>query len=109
MKTRNFIGKRISLEKLEELADEIYPPGEYDDFNLVAKLYLKNFEYQMTHKIRRKAYSIQMYIDNDKVLGIQRLGHCHLYGGGCSDDALLRFPYMKLEEESYNILTSLLL
>ena len=108
MKTRSFIGKRISLQKLEELAEEIFPPGDYDDDYSVAELYLNNFDCLVTDRAGRNAYSIQLYLDHDIILGVQRIGHCHMCGGEGSDDELLRYPHKTLEEEAHNILSSLL-
>jgi hypothetical protein len=109
MKTRPFIGKTVSLEKLRMAQAEICPCGKYDDEFTVAEVFLSDFECCITDRTGRNAYSIQLYLDEqDRIIRIQRVGHCHMCGGQGSDDELKRFPHRTLEEEAYQVLTDLL-
>jgi len=50
MKTHPFIGKTVSLEKLQMVDAEIYPRGKYDDEFTIAEVFLCNFECCITEK-----------------------------------------------------------
>ena len=108
MKTRPFIGKTVSLEKLETVDAEIYPRGKYDDEFTVAEIFLSDFECCGMDRTGRNAYSIQLYLDSrNRIVEIVRIGHCHMCHGQGSDDELKRFPHRTLEEEAHMVLTSL--
>ena len=109
MKTRPFIGKTVSLEKLQKIDAEIHPRGKYGDEYTVAEIFLNDFECCITDKTGRNAYSIQLSLDADnRIAKIERIGHCHMCHGQGSDDDLKRFPHSTLEEEAYQVLTDLL-
>lgn len=110
MHTRFFIGKAVSLSMVQKDSSvSFYNKGEYDDDYSVAELDLNNFEcLGNTDRTGRNAYSIQLFLDGDKIKKIQRIGHCHMCSGQGSDDELRRFPQMSLEEEAEQKITNLL-
>ena len=109
MRKRAFIGKSVSLEELRNIDADLYPVGEYDDHYAMAEIFLKNFDCDaFTDRTGRNAYSIQLYLDKERIVEIERIGHCHMKGGQGSDDVLSRFPHQTLEEEAQDILTELL-
>jgi len=109
MRQRQFVGKKISLERLEDIAETMLPRGERDDDYSVAEIFLNDFEIDVhTDRTGRNAYSIEIYLDNDRIKKIIRIGHCHMCGGQGSDDELTRFPHKSLEEEAEDLLNSIL-
>ncbi|MFC1652773.1 hypothetical protein ACFL3F_03635 [Planctomycetota bacterium] len=105
MNLDQFIGKSVELKDHEA---DIYAPGESDREFTVAEVFLWDFECDGTDSEGRNAYSIQLYLDEqDRIVRIQRVGHCHMCGGQGSDDSLEVFPHPTLEEEAYQIITKL--
>jgi hypothetical protein len=55
--------------------------------------------------VGRNAYSIQLSLDEqDRIVNIQRVGHCHMCGGQGQDDDLDVFPHNTLDEELDQVL-----
>lgn len=109
MKTRSFLGRKISFEQLEKVNDPSNYPDDLDNKLTFAEIYLNNFECCPTDRIGNNAYSIQLYLNHDRIVKIIRVGHCHMCGGQGSDEEISRFPHNTLEKEAHSILTTLLL
>lgn len=117
MQVEQFLDSKISLDKLSDLRAEIFKPGEYfDDVTeylgdgiTVAEISLHNFNSNASMaRSGRNAFSVLLYLKEDKIVWISRVGHCHMCGGQGSDDTILRFPKASLEKEATEILDSLL-
>ena len=105
---KTFLGKTVDREQLILHEADIYAPGEFDQEFAVAEVFLWDFACNGTDSAGRNAYSIQVYLDDQKrIIKIQRVGHCHMCGGQGSDDDLKRFPHSTLEEEAHQVLTEL--
>ncbi|MFC1762977.1 hypothetical protein ACFL6U_12970 [Planctomycetota bacterium] len=108
MNIEQCIGKPVNREQLTEHEADIYAPGEYSRELTMAEVFLWDFEYNGTDSSGRNAYSIQLFLDEqDQIVRIQRLGHCHMCGGQGSDDDLDIFPHTTLEEKTHQVLVDL--
>ena len=109
MRIKSYIGKTVSLERMNDYEANFHPPGVYaDDFSM-AEIYLNDFQIQTyTDRCGRNAYSVQLFLDANKIIKIVRIGHCHMCGGQGSDDELTRFPHQTLETQADYILNSIL-
>lgn len=116
MRKRNFLNKRVSIEKLKEyLIDTDCDPEDCDEGSVVkinrqsAEIYLSEFECYATDRTGRNAYSLVIHLVNDHIYDVERVGHIHMCGGQGSDDVLSRFPHASLEKEAENIMKELLI
>ena len=100
MSIEQFISKTANREQLAAYKADIHAPGELADELSVAEIFLWDFECNGTDIEGRNAYSIQLSLDEqDRIVNIQRVGHCHMCGGQGSDDDLDMFPHKSLEDE----------
>lgn len=102
MQVRKFMGKRVSIDEIKVMvgASRFYDAGDHDDTDFaVAMIMLRNFECQITDRFGYNAYSLSVYLDEDRISSIQRVGHVHMCGQGM-DDELRRFPHRTLEMEA---------
>ena len=108
MNIEQFIGKAIYRKQLEAYDADVHAPGEYSHELTMAEVNLWDFECNGTDCTGRNAYSIQLFLDEqDQIVNIQRVGHCHICGGQGSDDDLDVFPHESLEEEACQVLEDL--
>ena len=108
MRTSQFIGKTINRDELAAYEADVHAPGEFDRESTVAEVFLWDFECNGTDSAGRNAYSIQLYLDDqDHIVRIQRVGHCHMCGGQGSDDDLDVFPHKSLEEDLDQVMLEL--
>lgn len=134
MRTRELIGKKIDVTKLENVADDFSFPEETDDGEPADKYSKKelsddNFDFYYDFDSYTRAeieltgydrddyydkhgynkYSLRVIVDGDKIVKIMRMAHCHEHDGGGSDDILKRFPYKSLEVEAGEYMSRCLL
>jgi len=112
MQVRNFVGKRVCLDAVKTMAGEscFYEAGEHDDTEFaVAVIMLRNFESELTDRFGFTDYSVGIYIDGDRIVSLERVGHIHMCGGQGMDDELRRFPHRSLEQEAEDKLKTALL
>jgi len=104
----SFIGKTVNREQLTVYEAEVSAPGELGRELTVAEVFLWDFECDGTDSEGRNAYSMELCLDEqDRIVRIQRVGHCHMCGGQGSDDNLDRFPHQTLEDEARQVLIDL--
>lgn len=111
MRKRDYIGKKVDVQKLQNFSDNFSFPEEleegeepyYDDGEFTkAEIFLQNFVNDDCYDIHGyNFYSIKVIVDeDDNILKILRIGHTHECNNEGSDDELTRFPYKSLEEEA---------
>lgn len=103
MQVRKFVGKRVSVDEVKAMAGEscFFDAGDYDDTDFaVAMIMLRNFQCQITDRYGYNAYSVNLFLDGNRISSIQRVGHIHMCGGQGMDDELRRFPHRTLEKEA---------
>jgi hypothetical protein len=72
-------------------------------------MYLCDFDCggQNMDKTGRNAYSLEIDMDENRIVSIVRNGHCHMCSGQGSDDELRRFPHKSLEAQAQEVLDRL--
>ena len=109
MQVRNFVGKQVCLDKIEAMAGSscFYEAGDYDEEFAVAVVALTDFKCEMTDRSGYTDYSLTVYLDDDRIVLLDRVGHVHMCGQGM-DSELRRFPHKTLEKESEEKLKKIL-
>jgi hypothetical protein len=110
MKKRDYLGKRIDVDRLQNCSDNFSFPEEieegesyyYDDGQYTkAEIFLNEFELNDCYDANGyNFYSLKIVVDVDKVIKLIRVAHCHMCGNEGSDDELSRYPYNSLEVEA---------
>jgi len=111
MQVRNFVGKRVCLDEVKAMAGEsrFYEAGDHDDTELaVAVLMLRDFECEMTDRFGNTDYSLSIFLDEDRIVSLGRVGHVHMCGCQGMDSELRRFPHKTLEKEAEDLLKKML-
>lgn len=109
MNVRRFIGKKVSLEKLEECATYLYPPEETGEEYTIAEIFI-NFDWSdsIPEECHFDSFSITLLLDDDKIIKITRSGYEYYCNCDYSSTELHRFPGKALEKKAEKILISLL-
>jgi hypothetical protein len=93
MRTAAFTGKRVPLDNFRGDGPWAFSsPGRVDEYYAVAECYLTKFDCCGYDRTGRNAYSIQVYLDGNRIVRIDRVGHCHMCGGQGADDVLRPLP-----------------
>jgi hypothetical protein len=110
MQVRNFVGKRACLDEVVAMAgaDCFYEAGDYDETFAVAVVALTDFKCEMTDRFGNTDYSLSIYLDEDRIVSLERVAHVHMCGGQGMDDELRRFPHTSLEQEADDKLKKIL-
>jgi len=112
MQVRNFVGKPVCLDAVKAMVGEscFYEAGDHDESEFtVAVLMLHDFESEMTDRFGYSDYSLSIYIDENRIVSLERVGHVHMCGGQGMDTELRRFPHKTLENEAEEKLQKILL
>ena len=131
MRTKELIGKKIDVTRLQNAADDFSFPEETEDDEIKYSKQdiegLSDFNYDFDQFTRAEIelvdyecddyydkngynkYSLRIIVDGDKIIKIMRIGHCHEHDGGGSDDILKRFPHNSLEAEAGEYMSNCLL
>jgi hypothetical protein len=111
MQIRDFKGKRVCLDKIEAMAGSscFYEAGDYDEAFAVAVVALTDFNCEMTDRFGFTDYSLVVYLDEDRIVSLERVGHVHMCGGQGMDSELRRFTHKSLEQEADEKLKTVLL
>lgn len=103
MQVRKFMGKRVSIDEIKAMVGSscFFDAGDHDDTDFaVAVVVLRDFECKITDRFGYTDFSMNLYLDGDRISSIQRVGHVHMCGGQGMDDDLKRFPHATLEKEA---------
>ncbi len=118
MKKRDFIGKKINVSKLEDVADNFalpvtveegreymydfyYENGQYTNAEILLHDFKINDNFD---KYGYSLYSLKVVVDDDKVIMLIKVGHVH-EGEEGTDFELDRFPHKSLEVEANMYMT----
>ena len=111
MQVRNFVGKRVCLDAVKAMTGPscFYEAGDHDDTDLaVAVLMLRDFECEITDQFGYTDYSLGIFLDEDRIVSLERVGHVHMCCGQGMDSELRRFPHKTLEKEAEDLLKKVL-
>jgi hypothetical protein len=111
MQVRNFVGKQVCLDAVKAMAGSscFYEAGDYDEEFAVAMIMLHDFDSELTDRFGYSDYSLSIFLDEDRIVSLERVGHVHMCGGQGLDDELKRFPHKSLEQEAEDLLKKMLL
>lgn len=112
MRVRDFKGKRVCLDEIKAMTDpsHFYEAGDHDDTEFaVAVIMLHDFGCELTDRFGYTDYSLTVFLDDDRIVSLDRVGHVHMCGGQGMDDELKRFPRRTLENETEDKLKKVLL
>lgn len=100
MRKKGIIGRRVDLSKIgKEDLSITYEENMYDYPSI--EVFLSDFVYDgPTDRYGYNAYSVLIFLENEKVKDVQRMGHLHMCGGQGSDFDMSRFPHPGLEAEA---------
>jgi hypothetical protein len=101
MRIEECIGKHLDINEAINRGFSYCDNSEDEYENSTLEKFL--YEYQcdgFTDHSGFNFYSILIHLDGEKILDIERIGHCHMCGGQGADDELDEFPHETLEEEA---------
>jgi hypothetical protein len=110
MQVRDFKGKRVRLDEIETMAGSncFYEAGDYDEAFAVAVVALTDFNCEITDRFGYSDYSLGIFLDGDRIVSLERVGHVHMCGGQGMDSELRRYPHKTLEREAKDKLMTVL-
>jgi len=111
MQVRDFKGKRVCLDEIKAMTgpSRFYEAGDHDDTEFaVAVIMLRDFECEITDRFGNTDYSLSVFLDEDRIVSLDRVGHVHMCGGQGIDSELRRFPHKTLEKEAEDLLKKML-
>lgn len=107
MKRRDYIGKKINVSKLQEVADKFFIPVTVENGRHTnAEILLHDFKSNdFFDKHGYCLYCLKVVVHDDKIIKLIKVG-CQVYEGEeVTDFELGRFPHKSLEVEASRYMT----